>query len=668
MSVVSPSRGAEDPTTAPTTAFSSASSSTTGGPTTTASTSGTSSNAGAGPSAAQHANYMNGSNAIGGSPQIHMRMTSASGALEGGGSATTGTTNNSSTAGTAQQQVGQQHQLSSPQQPLSFSTSGAIPTSAQQLHQKKMMSVGRAPPPLGRAAYTTRGKCVRLLHATREFFCLQAALDRADGVCDSLIDSYMRFYESLVAICPALADWRPEIVETFEQRPLQATLPIFMVGTMMGMLYVAYAFVYLPTIGSVWEGRVFHICLGTSMLAYYKGLVTDPGGIPDAGWHDLPIGIELMEKKKKSSEYRFCSKEGKYKPDRTHFCSAMSRNVLRMDHYCPWLSNCVGYFNHKYFFLFLLYTSVASNMVTYGLFKLLASKHVMLNAGYQLMLAEGSGLSVILSSVLTPFLAFHCWLISRNMTTIEFCEKKTLRDEDAAVLTSSSTSGGARDGSSNFDQTASSLVSRDSRYSNLMPSHSMVGGSFGSSASGSTTALMGSTTCSALGWLSGTVCGFLWAPCGWLCSIGEGRRGMYDINVYHNLKSVLGQNPLLWPFPVDGGLGDGLHFEVREDLPFVQQRCAQLKGPPELEFERKKEEQAKKGSRSSADANPEETVPEIPRKILTKQRISAWDEAWVDFVTSCEQVHEKTCETYWMFAAALHRSVYGELYPAKAMG
>ncbi len=43
------------------------------------------------------------------------------------------------------------------------------------------------------------------------------------------------------------------------------------------------------------------------------------------------------------------------KPPRAHHCSVCGRCVLKMDHHCPWLNNCVGHWNHRHFFLYMVF-------------------------------------------------------------------------------------------------------------------------------------------------------------------------------------------------------------------------------------------------------------------------------------------------------------------------
>ena len=58
-----------------------------------------------------------------------------------------------------------------------------------------------------------------------------------------------------------------------------------------------------------------------------------------------------------------CKKCVAPKPSRAHHCSVCRCCVLKMDHHCLWLNNCVGHYNHRYFFSFCVYMWLGSTYV-----------------------------------------------------------------------------------------------------------------------------------------------------------------------------------------------------------------------------------------------------------------------------------------------------------------
>uniref|UniRef100_A0A0C9QWU6 S-acyltransferase n=1 Tax=Wollemia nobilis TaxID=56998 RepID=A0A0C9QWU6_9CONI len=239
------------------------------------------------------------------------------------------------------------------------------------------------------------------------------------------------------------------------------SLMIFLVAAIIGVTYYAIVItIYGPqmfhggseTIVAFVIVIIFHLLLVMLIWCYFMVVLTDPGGVPpnwrpmideeDVEAHQMAISRtvppgtsgsacpeSLVSNMDEIQDFRYCNKCENYKPPRCHHCRVCQRCILKMDHHCVWVVNCVGARNYKFFLLFLIYTFLETTLDTFVLLPHFINffKDVEHHAGSSNYLATtflAFVLNIAFALSLLGFLILHSSLVLANTTTIEVYEKK----------------------------------------------------------------------------------------------------------------------------------------------------------------------------------------------------------------------------------------------------
>lgn len=239
-------------------------------------------------------------------------------------------------------------------------------------------------------------------------------------------------------------------------------LPVAFVWCIIIGLYLIYTILHCAPLlrnsknqaSAVVQTTIFHVVTALLAFCYIACMLVHPGVIPDDSPEEtIPPDQSLTKEevclmyfeRKRSGLQRHCKWCGKNKPDRCHHCRVCRMCILKMDHHCQYIYNCVGFRNHKYFFLLLFYTTIDCHLIFWTM---LSTVHAAVDPTTHFMtmflLLFGETLAGLFGLVMTLFFNFHIYLMWNAQTTIEYCEAKRTKTKSGPSEYSRSRMGNIR--------------------------------------------------------------------------------------------------------------------------------------------------------------------------------------------------------------------------------